>query len=86
MALFDDFYNNFEEYEHKRSNEERQELDAKLPGIVQSIRSLPMKITVSDSKAQHLLDRLAYLRDTGNSLQAGTVLLRGTCMAEALPR
>jgi hypothetical protein len=51
MALFDDFYDNLEEYEHKGSNAEKQVLDAKLPGIVQSITSLLMKITVSNARA-----------------------------------
>jgi hypothetical protein len=69
MALYDDFYDNLFQYGYLRPDEaKKQELEAKLPGIVQAIISLPLQIAVSDAKAQHLLDCLRGIRNARNRL------------------
>jgi hypothetical protein len=86
MALYDDFYDALCGYDYDRRTGKQvaqQEADAKLPGIVESIKALPLQITVSDAKAQHLLDLMdhmkIYVGNTRDMIQAGSFI------AEVLP-
>jgi hypothetical protein len=81
MALYEDLCDNIGQYEYYRLEDtaEKKALDARLPGIVQSITSLPMQITVTDAKVEKLLDGLRDIRKSKNRLQAASFI------AEVLP-